>query len=152
MSGRQGVVGVDVNREPLANGAPAPAPAPAAALPDPSPAARPAAANPEPGGADERFVSRLSRPPTPGARASPLPEDAAAREPARRDWGYHAAAAPRHATACCTYSKLGTALGGGQGPSAPTSELQAAWLDACRRPVQKGLATQIFQPISPRCM
>ena len=99
MSGRQGVVGVDVIREPLATGAPAPAPAPAAALPDPSPAARPAAANPEPGGADERFVSRLSRPPTPGARASPLPEDAAAREPARRDWGYHAAAAPRHATA-----------------------------------------------------
>jgi hypothetical protein len=45
VSGRQGVVGVDVNREPLANGAPAPAPAPAAALPDPSPAARPAAAN-----------------------------------------------------------------------------------------------------------
>ena len=87
-----------VKDEPVANGVSAAAPP--AGLPHPghNPAPAGASAGAEAGGADERYVMRLSRPATPSARATPPREDVIPAEPARREWPYPTAALPRSAT------------------------------------------------------
>lgn len=87
-----------VKDEPVANGVSAAAPL--AGLPHPGHNPDPvgASAGAEAGGADERYVMRLSRPATPGARATPPLEDIMPAEPARREWPYPTAALPRSAT------------------------------------------------------